>query len=109
MSQVKYQVTLSLNGNHQVSVAADDPVAVKEALVWAKAVYDQLKERAGTSLAMPSPASNVYHHDITPPEPAPICAIHKQPMVRMNGRRGEFWSCHEKLDDGSYCPYRPPK
>jgi hypothetical protein len=61
--------------------------------------------------ASSSETAQTHHHAIDPLETVqpPICAMHTQPMVRMNGRRGEFWSCHEKLDDGSYCPYRPPK
>lgn len=42
-------------------------------------------------------------------EAAPICAIHKTPMTKVNGKKGAFWSCHEKLEDGSFCPYRPTK
>jgi hypothetical protein len=119
MAQAHYQITLSLDGNHAVSVTGDDPTQVQEGLAWARGIYLKLKERSAavsnsagvseTSPAAASSASTVYHHDIAPVEPAPICAIHHQPMVRVSGRRGEFWSCHEKLDDGSYCPYRPPK
>ena len=118
MAHVTYCITLSVDGNHTVSVSGDDPVAVNDGLAWARGMSLKLKERAAvssypgasdTSPPAPSAASTVYHHDISPPESAPICAIHKQPMVKVNGRRGEFWSCHEKLDDGSYCPYRPPK
>lgn len=42
-------------------------------------------------------------------EETPICAIHKKPMSKVQGNKGAFWSCHEKLEDGSYCPYRPNK
>jgi hypothetical protein len=111
MAQVTYHVTLAVDGNHTVSVLGDDPVAVNDGLAWARGIYLKLKEpsAAGSSWASSSETTQAYHHDISPPESAPICAIHKLPMVRVNGRRGEFWSCHEKLDDGSYCPYRPPK
>lgn len=37
----------------------------------------------------------------------PVCAIHKTPMVKVKGKKGTFWSCHVKLDDGSWCPYKP--
>jgi hypothetical protein len=37
----------------------------------------------------------------------PVCAIHMVPMVLMHGRRGDFWSCHEKNSDGSWCTYKP--
>src|SRR4051812_45776975 len=97
MTQAQYQITLSLDGNHSVSVTGDDPTAVKEGLAWARGIYLKLKERSaavssypGTSdTSPPAPsASTVYHHDISPPEAAPICAIHKQPMVKVNGTRG---------------------
>ena len=42
-------------------------------------------------------------------EPAPVCAIHKTPMTRRSKDGRSWWSCSHKLDDGSYCPYRPPK
>jgi len=39
--------------------------------------------------------------------PAPMCAIHKTPMQKVQGKKGSFFSCHTKLDDGSWCPYKP--
>src|SRR5205823_4457255 len=39
--------------------------------------------------------------------PVPICEIHQIPMVRMKGKHGPFWSCHQKDDDGNWCDYRP--
>ena len=44
-------------------------------------------------------------------EAAPICAIHNKPMTRRTTKDGtrSFWSCSERLSDGTYCPYRPPK
>jgi len=38
---------------------------------------------------------------------APTCAIHKTPMEKRQGKNGSFWSCPKKLDDGSWCPYKP--
>ena len=75
-------------------------------------IYLKLKEPAAVSgPASPSGITQAYHHQIEPPEieQPPTCAIHNKEMVRMNGKRGAFWSGHEKLDDGSWCPYRPPK
>jgi hypothetical protein len=38
----------------------------------------------------------------------PVCAIHEIPMVLVHGRKGDFWSCHEKMEDGkTWCSYRP--
>src|SRR5438105_2639672 len=39
--------------------------------------------------------------------PIPMCEIHQIPMVRMKGKRGPFWSCHQKDEDGNWCDYRP--
>jgi hypothetical protein len=35
------------------------------------------------------------------------CGVHGSPMAWQKGRAGYFWSCHEKLPDGSWCSYRP--
>ena len=45
--------------------------------------------------------------DSTPPEEVPICAVHRIPMVWQQGRKGYFWSCHEKNLDGAWCSYKP--
>jgi hypothetical protein len=42
-----------------------------------------------------------------PEETPPICGVHQVPMVKVNGRRGAFWSYHENNPDGSWCSYRP--
>jgi hypothetical protein len=109
MAQVTYRITLSVSGDHAVSVSGDDPVAVNDGLAWARGIYLKLKERAEPSLPTSSTTPPVDHHDHTPPEPAPMCAIHHRPMVQVQGSKGTFWSCHAKLEDGSWCPYRPPK
>src|SRR4051794_7520265 len=103
MAQLTYQVTLAIDGNHTVAVSGDDPVAVNDGLAWARGIYLKLKQRSA-AVSSPAGASEItqaYHHDIRPleTEQPPTCAIHKLPMTRMNGKRGAFWSCHEKLDD----------
>ena len=111
MAQAKYQITLSLNGNHQVSVAGDDPTSVNEGLAWAKGIYLKLRERALSGESDSANGQQTIYHEIRPTESAtpPLCAIHNLPMVKMHGKRGEFWSCHERLPDGSWCPFRPTK
>jgi hypothetical protein len=108
MSQVKYQITLSIDGNHSVSVTGDDPTSVKDGLAWARGIYLKLKERSGSSGSTGANAAGQASPS-EPPSPAPICAIHHQPMVSVTGKKGQFWSCHQKLEDGSWCPYKPPK
>ncbi len=39
--------------------------------------------------------------------PVPICEVHQTPMVRMKGKHGPFWSCHQKDEDRDWCQYRP--
>ncbi len=111
MSQVKYQITLSITGNHSVSVSGDDQQAVKEGLIWARGIYLKLQERAQQDSAASSlQSSGVVSHQITTPEQQPpTCAIHDRPMVSVSGKKGLFWSCHQKLSDGTWCPYKPPK
>jgi hypothetical protein len=99
MAQAHYQITLSLDGNHQVSVTGDDPVAVKEGLAWARGIYLKLKERSEQQAVSPAAASET-----------PECAIHHQPMTLVTGKKGQFWSCHQKLEDGiTWSPYKPPR
>jgi hypothetical protein len=110
MAQATYQISLRLDGNHSVSVSGDDPTSVKDGLAWARGIYLKLQERAKQNPAAPPiQTSEAVNHQVAAPEQPPTCAIHSKPMVSVNGKKGQFWSCHEKLDDGSWCPYKPPK
>jgi hypothetical protein len=109
MAHVTYRITLSVSGDHAVSVSGDDPVAVNDGLAWARGMYVKLKERSEPTTPTPAAPQAVDHQDISPTPAPPICAIHNVAMIRMHGQKGEFWSCHEKLEDGSWCPYKPPK
>ncbi|MCC6192280.1 MAG: hypothetical protein IT318_24880 [Anaerolineales bacterium] len=74
----------------------------------------------GAKPVPPAPTAEVHLHQPAAPagaaagagaddEEAPMCAIHKTPMKKRKGQNGSFWSCPQKLDDGSWCPYKPPK
>ncbi len=106
MNQTKYTVELSVDGNHAVSVESDDPASITAALVWAKETHNKL-----VRLGRAQPATEVLHENdesITlSSEDVPICEVHQIAMVLMQGRRGDFWSCHEKTPDGSWCSYKP--
>ncbi len=39
----------------------------------------------------------------------PICQVHNTEMQLRKGQYGDFWSCGQKLQDGSWCKYKPPK
>ncbi len=109
MANTTYQVTLSLDGAHTISVTSDEPAAMKTAVAWAKATYDALVEHdrtASTAVATDGHADdNAGGHA----DAAPMCAVHHTAMVRMQGRKGPFWSCHERMEVGRFCSYRPPQ
>ena len=98
MNKPTYTVEMSTDGNHKVVVTIEDPGGTEAALAWAQATYDRLTRG---SEAKDMPAEPEVAEDV------PQCSIHLQPMVRVNGKRGPFWSCHQKLSDGSWCTYRP--
>jgi len=102
MSQTTYQVILSTDGKHTVIATSDDPIVAREALAWARSTYDLVVKTYGLK--------GEHNHkngngDVS--EVVPTCAIHGVPMVRVEGKHGAFWSCHERNEDGSFCSYRP--
>ena len=105
MANTTYQVTLSLDGVHTISVTSDEPAAMKAAVAWAKATYDALVEH--DRKASTTTAADRKTDDEAGADAAPICAVHHKAMVRVQGKRGPFWSCHERMEDGTFCSYRP--
>lgn len=112
MPQTKYQVNLAVDGKHVVSVQSDDPAAVTEGLVWAQETYKKL-QRLGPSNGVSQPVASQVQAVVpqaVQPDEVEICGNHGVPMIWQPGRKGYFWSCHEKMADGvTWCTYRPPK
>ena len=102
MATITYQVTLTSDGTPAVSVTSDDPDAAREAIPWVAQTYATLLKDAR---AIPRPATTVVAQQAA--EEPPTCAVHQLPMLRMSGRKGPFWSCHERLPDGTWCAYKP--
>lgn len=50
---------------------------------------------------------NVSSADPADSEAAPLCAIHKTSLVKRSKDGRSWWSCPQKLDDGTWCPYKP--
>lgn len=96
MNRSLYEVTMSADGAHKVTVRIEDPGGTDAALTWARATHSKLMQ----SEANPPDTGNGLGD-------VPVCAFHRVPMAYMNGRKGPFWSCHEKNLDGSWCSYRP--
>src|SRR5437868_1835107 len=100
MANTKYQVNLSVDGKHSVNVQSDDPAALTEALVWAKKTWGQLVRLPGKGLQAIA-NGDLDRVDQTVPIPTgdgdpPVCTVHHLPMVRVQGKKGGFWSCHQK-------------
>jgi hypothetical protein len=106
MASITYQVTLSSDGKPVVSVTSDDPAAVRDAIPWLAQTYATLLKDAKAVPKVGTPTTVSLPTAETEEQP-PICAVHQLPMVRVQGKRGPFWSCHERLPDGSWCRYKP--
>ena len=91
-----------------------------EGLLWAKKTWGQLLRLPGKPFESLTQAEQELSEQVAkrdvrsePKQAAqlelepPICGVHQIPMVRVNGREGPFWSCHEKNEDGSWCSYKP--
>src|SRR5687767_13174238 len=92
MGQTKYQITLAADGKHSVSVISDDPESVKVGLKWAKEMYQTLAGPLGREpIKLPAPEEEAAGE-----EDPPICQVHQFAMVRVQGKKGPFWSCHQR-------------
>ena len=103
MATITYQVTIATDGRPQVSVTSDDAQAAKNAIPWLAETYATLLKDAR---AIPTPATTLVKAQES--EAPPVCAVHQVPIVRMRGRKGPFWSCHERMPDGRWCAFKPP-
>ena len=104
MANTTYQITLAVDGRHTVTVTTDDAADTKAALTCGRALYEALVKRYGAPEPTPAVSADAAADDTAE---APMCAVHAVLMVRMQRKHGPFWSCHERMDDGSFCSYRP--
>ena len=102
MASITYEVSIGSNGKPTVRVTADDPQAARDAIPWIAQTYARLLQDCK---AVPRPASTLVEEQEA--EEPPSCTVHQVPMVRVQGRKGRFWSCHEKNPDGSWCRFKP--
>lgn len=112
-----YELTifLSTDGKHTVSTVSNNPEAHKRAVLAATELYDQIVKKYGTKQAQavkaysakpsfPDDSGSMAHEASSG---IPICPIHHNPMKLRTGKFGDFWSCGMKMDDGSWCKYKP--
>lgn len=86
---------MSTDGTHNVTVTVEDPGDIDAALAYAQGTYAKLM--SADKLPRIRPTND------TPPE----CGVHHIAMVLVQGKKGPFWSCHQKNFDGSWCSYKP--
>lgn len=109
MRSLTYHVGIGSDGSPEVSVSSEDAEAAARAIPWVRATYAHLATQGS------APAPTTPRESIAPnTEPAateqpPICQVHSAAMIGVNGRRGFFWSCHTRNQDGSWCTYRPAR
>ena len=109
MRSLTYHVGIGNEGRPEVSVSSEDPDTAAQASPWVRATYAHL----ATSGTAPAPTTPVQTTSPTmaptATEQQPVCQVHGTTMDGVNGRRGFFWSCHTRNQDGSWCAYRPAK
>ena len=106
LESITFQLSQTVDGKPKVLILANDPYAITVELgsiktppVYTAAPVTQLPtvvEQVGLDIQPP-----------TQPTTAPMCGVHHTSMKLMHGKRGPFYSCHEKMLDGSWCSYRP--
>lgn len=98
------QVILSTDGKHTVIVSANTAEEMAEGIKWAVKAYEGMVKKYGLKHEQYAKSLNGQTNGNST---VPSCAVHKTPMVRVNGKYGAFWSCRQRSDDGSFCRYKP--
>jgi hypothetical protein len=103
------QLSQTADGKPKVLILADDPYAITVELGSLKTppIYRAAHAKEITVVEQPMLVTEQPSLSAERPEP-PICGIHNTPMTLViTSKNGPFWSCHKKLDNGSWCSYRP--
>ncbi len=93
MGKTTYLVIAKMAGNFAMVGQTKDPSETVE----------QVIQRAASKPESMLPEADPESQPLR----APVCAVHQLPMTLMHSRRGPFWSCHQRNDDGSWCSYKP--
>jgi hypothetical protein len=109
MSEIKYTVSVVVNGQHVVNVESDDPIITSKVVESLGQTFrvSPLARRADEPAPAPRPKQAISAPLFAvPAAQEPVCQIHGKPMAWVN-RNGGFWSCHNRMNDGSWCKYKP--
>lgn len=93
-----FQITLG-SGNCSVVVTTDRMELTAQTLAWATSTYDHLVERYGGA----EPAGLTKAKPSHEAEATPVCPTHNTQMASVTGRRGPFFSCHQRNSDSTFC------
>jgi hypothetical protein len=114
------ELFLSTDGKHTVHVTAETPEEMATLVPEAKTLYQDVLRTYGTKPQLWSDAMHrtgngqalvgkridtvAQAHQAV----APVCPVHQTPMAYRQGKRGPFWSCHERMPDGQWCTVTQP-
>lgn len=104
----EFELFLSTDGKHTVRVKAETPKARKDAMEYAKQVYERILARYGTKAEQYTKLNGLQ----TNKKIAPMCGIHGNPMVwkegdsKTTGKHYAFWACPTKNADNSFCNFK---
>lgn len=97
----RYELILSINGQHHDVAAWDDTRSAEMMLELLQCSYKLLQLWLSDSTgSQEQPAID-----------QPMCGIHHVPLVERKSRfnSGTYRACPHKNEDGTYCKYRPQK
>ena len=98
---VKYQIEIASDSKCSVVVVFDNRDDSEAAQEWAQMTYQRIMAGNGERVTRTGEPTGQTE------EATPTCGVHQMPMVQVQGRKGLFWSCHERGQDGKFCTYRP--
>jgi len=100
----KLQASLTV-GDDMLVVRSNNKEEFLDLLKFIAKTRQTMKEKTVAS----SPTVTQANGDI------PICGIHQTPMTwktgvsKKTGKNYAFWSCNQRMQDGSFCTYKPAK
>jgi hypothetical protein len=97
---ITFQLSQTADGKPKVLILANDPYAITVEL-------GSIKTPPVYSAAQSASIPVVEQPELSEQPEEPICGVHQVPMKLMHGKRGAFYSCHERMPDGSWCNFRP--
>jgi hypothetical protein len=108
MGDITFQVSVSIAGDRKATIEASDPTTAQDAIALFAQRFGATVRPAAPAVPTPVEQIQAAFAPIADSESQmPICAVHQLPMKLVHGKRGPFWSCHEKNSDGSWCRYKP--